>query len=650
MVKLFSRLPFVVSIVLSLCFSTFSQWYASGRGGAVAAGATTHSVNAGLDMLRMEGKAADAAAASLLVLAIKDYGMFCMGGEVPFIHYDVDKNEVKVLSGQGRAPLDESAIDWLIQNGIPEQYTSGNIKTAAVPAVIDLCVQAMKLWGVLTFEDVVEPALDILDAGGSSWYDELAATLRTLRDAERNASGTREEKLQAVSDCFYRGEIADALDSWYRNNGGFLRKADLEAHVTNLEDPISIDYKGYTVYKCDTWTQGAVLLQTLQLLKTYDLKGMGHLSADYIHVIAEAMKLSFADRDEYLADPEFSEVPLDNLLSDEYADLRRPIIKMNRASDTIISGDPWNMQARNPNPHPNLKWPKGTTTLCVADQYGNVVSCTPSGWGSQAGAGGTTGVTHGTRLISILTWDNHPNRIEPGKRPCITLTPTLVCKDGKPVLAISVAGGDMQDQTALNLFLDFVEFDFMPQDAVTKPRFHTKHLTGFFHQPRPVLASLYVNTSVPSSVRTELSNRGHTGSSTGSAIGNPVMIYIDHSDKTFYAAGDPDASRKVGAIENPTKSGYFNTHVIKSQRIEIISQPGRVKIHYYLINPETAKLSLYNVKGSHIRDLSLANEQGAHTAVWDGKNKNGAVMALGCYLLKLVQDGKTVSQKFVLSQ
>ena len=650
MVRLFSRYSLIISLVLSLCFSAFSAWYASGRGGAVAGGATTHSVDAGLDMLRMEGKAADAAAASLMVLAIKDYGMFCMGGEVPFIHYDAEKKEVKVLSGQGRAPLDESAIDWLIQNGIPEQYVSGNIKTAAVPAVIDLCVQAMKLWGVLTFEDVVQPALDILDAGGSSWYDELATTLRTLRDAEKNATGTREEKLQAVSDCFYRGEIADDLDLWYRNNGGFLRKADLAAHVTNLEDPISLDYKGYTVYKCDTWTQGAVFLQTLQLLKTYDLKGMGHLSADYIHVIAEAMKLSFADRDEYYADPEFSQVPLDSLLSDEYADLRRPIINMNRAADTIISGDPWNMQARNPNPHPNLKWPKGTTTLSVADQYGNVVSCTPSGWGSEAGPGGTTGVTHGTRLISILTWDNHPNRIEPGKRPCITLTPTLVCKDGKPVLAISVAGGDMQDQTALNLFLDFVEFDFMPQDAVQKPRFHTKHLTGFFHQQTPVLASLYVNSSVPSSVRNELSNRGHKGSSTSGAIGYPVMIYIDQSDKTFYAAGDPDASRKVGAIENPTKSGYFNTQVIKSQRIEIVLQPGRVKIHYYLINPEAAKLSLYNVKGSHIRDLALAIEQGAHTAVWDGKDKNGAVMASGCYLLKLVQDGKAVSQKFVLSQ
>jgi gamma-glutamyltranspeptidase/glutathione hydrolase len=531
-----------------------------------------------------------------------------------------------------------------MSNGIPEQYTNGNIKTSAVPAVIDLCVQSMKLWGNLTFEDVIEPALDILDNGSTSWYDELAATLRKGRDAERNASGTREEKLQAVADRFYRGDIADDLDSWYRNNGGLLRKADLEAHVTNLEDPISIDYKGYTVCKCSTWTQGAVLLQTLQLLKEYDLQGMGHLSADYIHVISEAMKLSFADRDEFYADPQFSEVPLTNLLSDEYADLRRALINMNRASDTIISGDPWNMKARNPDPHPNLKWPKGTTTLCVADQFGNVISCTPSGWGSYAGAGGTTGMHHGTRLISSLTWDDHPNTIQPGMRPCITLTPTLVLKDGKPILAISVAGGDMQDQTSLNLFLDFVEFDMMPRQAVREPRFHTKHLTGFFHQPRPELASLYINSTVSSSIRNELSNRGHDVSSQSGAIGNPVMIYIDQSDGMLYAAGDPDASnRNVKAYDKPVGNitpQYFNP----LQHISINSLSTRIEIHYWVNDKEDIDLSIYNVKGSLIQKLVTAKDQGKHIAVWDCED-----VSHGCYIVKLSQAGNVATSKLLLN-
>ncbi len=637
---------YIISLIIFIFNSNIvaQTWYAQGDGGAVAAGKTARTADAGIQMLQNGGKAADAAAASLIVLAIDDYGMFCIGGEVPYIHYDADKEEVKVLSGQGRAPLDQTAINWLINNGIPEQYTNGNIKTAAVPAVIDLCIQSMKLWGSLTFEEIIEPALDILDNGSTSWYDDLAATLRKGRDAERNTSGTREEKLQAVSDRFYRGDIADALDSWYRNNGGLLRKKDLEEHVTNLEDPITVDYKGYTVCKCSTWTQGAVLLQTLQLLKEYDLEGMEHLSADYVHVIAEAMKLSFADRDEFYADPQFSEVPLANLLSDQYADIRRELIKMNRASDTIISGDPWNMKARNPDPHPNLKWPKGTTTLCVADQFGNVVSCTPSGWGSYAGSGGTTGMTHGTRLISSLTWDDHPNTIQPGMRPCITLTPTLVLKDGKPILAISVAGGDMQDQTSLNLFLDFVEFGQMPREAVRKPRFYTKHLTGFFHQPKPVLASLYINNTVPSSVRNELSSRGHKVSSQSGAIGNPVMIYIDQSDGMLYAAGDPDASnRNVKAYDKPVgikKPQYLNP----LQNISVNSMFGQVEIKYWISEKEDVDLSIYNVKGSLVQRLKPAEQLGKHVTVWYCED-----ISQGCYIVKLTQSGNVATRKLFLN-
>lgn len=642
----------IVACVFTICLYSNVQaddWNASGDGGAVAGGRTSKSVDAGLEMLKQYGKAADAAAATILVLAIEDYGLFCIGGEVPFIHYDAEKKEVKVLSGQGRAPLDTQAIEWLLNNGIPNISNSDNIKSATVPAVIDLCVQAMKLWGVLTFEDVAQPALKILDQGGISWYVDLAATLRKLVEAEQNTVGTREEKLQAVSDRFYRGDIADDLDSWYQQNGGFLRKEDLEKHVTNLEDPLSIDYRGYTVYKCDTWTQGAVLLQSLRLLEGFDLKSMGHLSADYIHVVTEAMKLAFADRDEYYADPEFEDIPLDKLLSDEYTELRRPLIDMSRASDTIKSGDPINMLAINPNPHPNLKWPKGTTTCCVVDQWGNVVACTPSGWGSNAGVG-TTGVAHGTRLISILNWDDHPNRIAPGKRPCITLTPSLVCKDGKPILAISVAGGDMQDQTTLNLFLDFVEFDIMPKDAVIMSRFNTEHLTGFFSQPIPKLAHLQVNTGVPSSVRDELKQRGHNLLPTLSAIAAPVMIYIDQSTGIFYAAGDPNAGRKVGAVDIITGTGKFSDPSINALcDISVNPKHNGVEITYKLSNQNNVRLSIYNLKGHLILCLPTAKVPGTHTVMWNGRNKAGNRVSAGCYIVKLFGEGKMASKRFVLS-
>ena len=647
------RIPFLF-IVLLILFTWSSTvlaqtWYASGDGGAVAGGGTMKSADAGIEMLKDKGgTAADAAAATLLVLTLEDNSLFCMGGEVPFIHFEAATGKIKALSGQGRAPLDSQAIDWLIANGIPDPDASNNIKSAAVPAVVDLCVTAMQQWGTLSFEEVAQPMMRILAAGGASWYDDLEATMNKLIDAEKNTSGTYQEKLQAVSDRFYRGDIADDLDSWYRSNGGLLRKADLAAHVTNIEDPITVDYKGYTVNKCNTWTQGAFLLQTLKMLEPFDLKGMGHLSTNYIHTVAEAMKLCFADRDEYLADPEFEDIPLEELLDSSYIALRRALINSDRASDSIISGDPINKLARNPNPHPNLKWPKGTTTCCVVDQWGNMVACTPSGWGSKAGVG-STGVFHGTRLISLNNWDDHPNRIAPGKRPCITLTPTIVTKDGQPILAIAVAGGDEQEQSTLNLFMNFIEFDMMPKDAVSVPRFTTGHYTSFFAQVPPELARLYVNTSIPSSVRTALSNRGHD-IRTMSVRSNPVMIYIDHDEPMYYAAGCPTSRRNCKAYDKPTSSDGYNS-LIKSQKIAIKSQLDKVEINYYLPDAKkSARISIYTAKGRFIKDLQLENEPGSHTITWNGKDAYSNSSPSGCYIVRFSQDDRSMSKRFMLTQ
>lgn len=640
-----------ISCLLSFTLSSTvpaQDWHASGNGGAVAGGGTMKSAEAGIEILEDKGgTAADAAVATLLVLTLEDRSLFCMGGEVPFIHCSGQTGEVKVLSGQGRAPLDSQAIDWLLANGIPDSDAPDNIKSAAVPAVIDLCVTAMQQWGKLSFEEVAEPAMRILAAGGVAWYDELKATMDKLIEAEQNTSGTYQEKLQAVSDRFYRGDIADDLDSWYQSEGGFLRKADLAAHVTNIEDPITETYRGYTINKCNTWTQGAFLLQTLKMLEAFDLEQMGHLSVDYIHVVAEAMKFCFADRDEYLADPEFEDIPLEELLDSGYVALRRELISMSRASDSIISGDPINKLARNPNPHPNLKWPHGTTTCCVVDRWGNMVACTPSGWGSNAGVG-STGVVHGTRLISLNNWDNHPNTIAPGKRPCITLTPTIVSKDGKPILAIAVAGGDEQEQATLNLFLNFLEFDMMPQDAVSKPRFVTSHYTSFFSQTPPLLARLWVSNQVPSSVLTGLSNRGHD-IRTMTVRSNPVMIYIDHSDGMYYAAGCPLSYRKCKAYDLPVNSEGYND-VIKLQNVEIRTQLDKVEIHYFISNTESAKLSIYTVKGSLIQDLPLSKELGQHTITWNGKDAHSNSLPSGCYIVRFSQNNTSVCKRFMLTQ
>ncbi|NQT13415.1 MAG: gamma-glutamyltransferase [Planctomycetes bacterium] len=533
-------------------------WKASGEGGAVAAG-RSGAVAAGIRLLKEEGNAADAAAATLLALAITDYGSFAIGGEVPLLIYDAKKEEVKVLSGVGRAPLDEKAIEWFYANGIPSR---GSMKAAPTPGAVDLVITLLKLYGTKSFEKAVAPTLDLLDAGGRDWYANLAVTLRKLVDAERNAVGSREERLTAAADCFYRGEVADELEAWYVDVGAFLRKTDLAAHQTRLEDPVTIQYRGYTIHKCGPWTQGPYLCQTLRLLEGFDLEEMGHLSADYIHVVTEALKLGFADRDEYYGDPLFADVPLESLLSDQYTSIRRPLIDMGQASLQRRPGDPLAMQplkANDPAPGVPSDIPVQDTTTCVvADRWGNVVAATPS-CNLVGNVPGPSGVTQGNRVRSLNTTPKHPNRVEPGKRPRVTLTPTLVTRGGKPVIAISVAGGDLQDQTTLNVLLNRIEFGMLPEAAVTAPRFSTAHQQNSF-DPNPdrqaafvAAGSLRVNEEIPEAVRAALAERGHKVTTTSTAIAHPVMIWIDHDTGVIYAAGDPETRRHAAAIEKKKK-------------------------------------------------------------------------------------------------
>jgi gamma-glutamyltranspeptidase/glutathione hydrolase len=282
---------------------------ASGSRGVVVSGRPAATA-AGIKILEQGGNAADAGAATLLALSVTYVGAFCVGGEVPILVYSADQKNVKLLEGQGEAPRDPKAIAWYMEHGIPD----GDVKAAAVPSTIDAIVTLLKLYGTKSFEEVVQPTLGILDAGGPSWYidtgggqrietgvnwqADLAVTFRKLVESEKVAKGTRQQKLQAVSDRFYRGDIADALEAWYIEKGGFLRKADLAAHKTPVVDPLRTTYRGYTVYKAGPLTQGPYLSQTLRLLEGFDLKKMGFNSADYIHTVIEAEKLALADRDE----------------------------------------------------------------------------------------------------------------------------------------------------------------------------------------------------------------------------------------------------------------------------------------------------------------------------------------------------------------
>jgi putative membrane-bound dehydrogenase-like protein len=527
------------------------SWHAEGSGGAVAAEAPA-AVEAGISILKGGGNAADAAVAVLMAASVADYGMFAMGAEVPFMIYDAKKKEVKTLSGLGGAPLDKEALKWYYENEIPEQ---GGIRAVPVPGAVSLFVTALQKYGTVNFVTAVEPTLQLLDAGGQEWYDALAVTLRKLVQAEAQTEGTREEKLQAARDRFYKGDIAEQLVVYYKKEGGFLRMRDLDAHQTLIEDPVSVDYRGYTVLKCGPWTQGPYLCQTLQILEGFDLKTMGHLSSDYIHVLAESLKLGLADRDFYYGDPRFVKLPMEGLLSDRYGKLRQSLVDMKKASLEVRPGDPIKMKALVDEPGKYRPGPGGTTTCVVADRWGNFVAATPSG-NRPYNVCAPLGVAHGNRLRSLNTTPGHPNRIEPGKRPRITLTPTLVLKDGTPILGISVAGGDLQDQTTLNCLLNFIEFDMMPKVAVSTSRFFTRHHENSFvpGKVRDIdgLGKLTLNDKIPEEVRDNLARRGHEISTASGAIAAPVMVYFDKKTGRFQAAGDPRAKRHAAVLEEGT--------------------------------------------------------------------------------------------------
>jgi len=550
MVRPFALLSHTTLIILLAAGTTGAAeddfWRASGQQGAVVAGGA-EAADAALRILR-HGNAADATVAALLVLSVTDSRNFCFGGEVPILFYDAKREAVEVLCGQGVAPA-LATLEYFQEHKGGRIPGSGDPTTAAVPGALDACLTLLDRHGTATFAEAARPALELLDRHESGWQADLAKTVRRLIEAERDSGGDRKQGLRLVADCFYRGPIAREIDAWSRQHGGLLRFDDLAAHVTRIEEPVAVEYRGFEVCKCGPWTQGPYLLQTLRLLEKIDLKSMGYNRPDYVHALVETMKLALADRDTYYADPRLVDVPLAKLLSPEYAELRRPLLDMGRASLEQRPGDPIRGRALLGTAPKEYRVPDGpthdTTTCVVADRQGNVVAATPSGWGGVLA--GRTGVILGSRLRSLNTWPGHPNCIEPGKRPRITLTPTLVLRNGRPVAAISVAGGDKQDQGTLQLLLSYVEFGLKPAEAVTAPRFVTNHHVGSFNQPPAQPGSLLVYEALGRETIDALAARGHRVRVQKPPLGHPVMLTLDPQTGRIDAAGDPRAGRHARA-------------------------------------------------------------------------------------------------------
>ncbi|MGH9759879.1 MAG: gamma-glutamyltransferase family protein, partial [Blastocatellia bacterium] len=374
---------------------------------------------------------------------------------------------------------------------------------------------------------------------------DLARTLRQLVQAEHRAaaassgSESHHAGLIAARDYFYKGPIAHAMGEFSEKNGGLIRYDDLAGFHAKVEKPAKTLYRGYEVYKTGFWAQGPAMLETLNILEGYDLRAMGHNSADYIHTLVEALKLGLADRDHYYGDPDFVKVPGDELLSKDYAASRRALIESMRASLIQRPGDPVSGKPLlEGNPQPELTGKSSvseaerahdTTCVNVVDKDGNLFSATPSGAWLPAVVAGDTGLMYGQRLQSFLLTEGHPNTLEPGKRPRITLSPTLVIKEDGPYFVLSTPGGDNQDQALLQALLNVIEFGMNVQEAVESARFETLHLVSSFDDHRFNPGVLNLESRIDAKVADDLKSRGHKVS-VQTAFGNPSAPTIIEFD------------------------------------------------------------------------------------------------------------------------
>ncbi|HBX42749.1 MAG TPA: gamma-glutamyltransferase [Deltaproteobacteria bacterium] len=512
----------------------------------------------GLHILEEGGNAVDAGVAMGFALAVLEPYIYGIGGEVPILIYLANEKRIVSLSGQGPAPQ-RANIEWFRKNGI-ETIPGDGLLAAAVPDAVSTWIAALSRFGTMRLAQVLSPAIDLAERG-FPMFERLASAFERSKEqflemwpssarayfpdghvpavgeiyAQKDLAGMygklleaesrekrrgRRKALSAAHDAFYKGEIAERIiafikenrlpDSTGKRHGGLITKEDMARYATRVEDPVTAAYRGYDVYKCGPWSQGPVFLQQLTVLEGFDLASLGHNSPEYIHLLIETAKLAFADRETYYGDPDFVRVPLDILLSKAYAANRRALIDPDRASMELRPG---NAPAYLPEERKGgADIHKGDTThLDAADQWGNMISATPSGgWFRSSPVIEGLGFPLGTRMQMFYLDPDHANSLQPGKRPRTTLTPTIVLKDGRPFMALGTPGADQQDQWSLQFFLNCVDFGMNMQVAVDAPTFHTSHFPASFHPHSAQPGTMHVERRIPESTIATLRAKGHT--------------------------------------------------------------------------------------------------------------------------------------------
>ncbi len=545
-------------------------------------------VAAGTQILEQGGNAVDAGVAAVLAAAVTELDHFGFGGEMPLLIKMKDQ-PVVVVSGVGTAP--KLATPEFFRARAPEPWEekatmppipADGILAATVPGVFDGLMLALEKYGTMSFTQVsapalgytrgfpmteilsnyiestqqylqlwpvslrfFEPRLQVPKPGELFAEPSLTHTLEALADIEKKAHGKRLAKIEAVRNYFYRGPLAKAIGDFSAKNGGLLRYEDMAAFHAELDTPRTTTYRGYTIDKPGFWTQGPVMLEALNILEGYDLKAMGHNSPQYLHTVVEAVKLAFADRDRYYGDPKFSKIPEETLLSKDYAAERRKLIDPARAS---MDSRPGAFGGPLPMPQSTTATSGVADTTCVdaVDAQGNVFSATPSGAWLPSVIAGDTGIPLGTRLQAfVVNTPAHANFLGAGKRPRVTLSPTLVLKDGVPVFALSTPGGDNQDQALLQVLLNLIDFGMTPQIAVEATRFQTEHFYASFANHEFVPGKLNVESRLPAATVEALAALGHKMNVAGPWSNASAPVVIQMGGGVLQGAADPRRGRFI---------------------------------------------------------------------------------------------------------
>jgi gamma-glutamyltranspeptidase/glutathione hydrolase len=529
---------------------------------------------AGMAVLEQGGNAFDAAVAAGLTLQVVEPHLNGPGGDLPALIWPAGRDRPLVLCAQGPAPAAATIARYRDELGLTLIPGTGPL-AAVVPGAFGGWLALLREHGTMTFAEVVKYAIHYAETGYPV-LPQIAGAIRNVEQLFREdwtpsaelylpvaEPGTMARNPRLAETYRRLAASADPVEDWYRGwvaeefvafqeqawrdssgerHAGLLSAEDLAKWEPRWEEPLSVDYHGYEVFKAGPWSQAPVFLQQLRLLEGFDLAGMGQNSAEYIHTITECAKLAFADREAWYGDPDFTDVPLEMLLSREYADERRGLLTEESSGELRPGGD-----------NPRLATPVGSAPLApgvgeptrgdtvhldVVDRWGNMVAATPSGgwlWGAPVIP--SLGFCLGTRAQMFWLEDGLPNSLAPGKRPRTTLSPTLAARGGEPYLATGTPGGDQQDQWTLHVFLGHVHFGLDLQAAIDAPNHHTEAFPSSFYPRETLPRHVAVEERVGEETIADLNERGHEVE-----VSPPWSL-----GRVSAAAREPDGVLKAGA-------------------------------------------------------------------------------------------------------